>query len=91
MGRWMEARRLFLHALDLRVQTAWKYYSLPTSWSRPCFGLTMESGRNRVVLASCLIHGRVRMRFVVSGSGVFGFVGRIEPSRTSTMLPVETT
>jgi hypothetical protein len=51
----------------------------------------MDSGRNRVVLASCLIQGRVRIRLDVSGRGAFGFVGRIDPSRTSMISPVETT
>jgi len=55
----------------------------------PCLGFTIESGRNKVALASWRIQGRVRTRLVVSGGGECGLVGRMDPSRTSTMSPVE--
>ena len=53
------------------------------------FGFTIESGRNKIALASWQIQGRVRTRLVVSGGGECGLVGRMDPSRTSTMSLVE--
>jgi len=85
----MASQELFRRALDLRVRPGWKYHSESTCCRMPCFGLTIESGRNKVALASWRIQGRVRKRLVVSGGGECGLVGRMDPSRTSTMLPVE--
>jgi len=88
-GRRMASWGLFWRALDLRVRPGWKYHSESTCCKMSCLGLTIESGRNKVALASWRIQGRVRTRLVVSGGGECGLVGRMDPSRTSMMSLVE--
>ena len=52
-----------------------------TYWRKPCWGLVMWSGRYKVTLVLCLIHGKVgEVGFCGSVDGVVRYLGWISNS-----------
>ena len=70
-GRGMDLRLLFRNDLAQRVRPWKNDQDLFFCWMRkPCFGVIISPGMRSVVLASCLINGRVSTKLVLSSVSV---------------------